>query len=607
MPDPKILDYIKTEQQKGFAKATITTALLKIGWPQPQIDEAFASLNNQTPAAPVNQTPKQTPSQSSNYLPGVKQLFGQAWQIEKNRFKTIGAIMLFPFAFLVIGLIVGLIGIFAKQNLIAIAVVGIAVLFTIVFNICAPIALILTIKYRNEKIGFRQAYTKSVGKAIPLIILSILSGLISLTGLILFIVPAFIFGIWFSMAIYALVSDDAGIIASLKLSKQYVNGKFFAVLYRFIGFSIIIFLLSLLIGLIPVVNLFLAIINLLLFSPLSTIYSYLLYENLKNLNGKPISNQPSKLFVSLILFLLALIAFLLLVVLAYVVPNLIKNYGKPPTSYTNPSTQNYNPTATNTFSTPSPQPKTSLTTQTISDCESSTYEKIRSSNQSQIENAIIAYEKSHGAIPKNIPPVKSPLKEISSDGADICSDLVPAYLSALPEDPCINNGVSITNCSTHYDTGYEVGLVKMGIITAFDVEWASPEIRSENSTNNQLSTPTPEQTSNSALTPACTIDWSNFPPLIITGQPYTFSVTFNSNFGTAMPSVYIYPSGQALYRGSNSSGSNLNSVTVIVNLTGPANGTYTLKPYLDNSSAQGVECNEKTFTVGEQNLPSPTP
>ncbi len=482
MPDQKILDYIKTEEQKGFAKATITTALLKIGWPQTQIDEAFASLNNQTPAAPVSQTPKQTPPQISNYLPGVKQLFGQAWQIEKDRFKTIGAIMLFPFAFLIIGLIVGLIGIFAKQNLIAIAVIGIAALFTIVFNICAPIALILAIKYRHEKIGFRQAYTKSIGKAIPLIILSILSGLIALTGLILFIVPAFIFGIWFSMAIYALVSDDAGIIASLKLSKQYVNGKFFAVLYRFIGFSIIIFLLSLLIGLIPIVNLFLGIINLLVLSPLSTIYSYLLYENLKNLNGKPISNQPSKLFVSLILFLLALIAFLLLLVLAYVIPNLIKNYSKPPTAY---------------------QYKQTLPNKNLNSLPAQTPMPTQSVNPSQI--------------------------------------------------------------------------------------------------------PAPIEATGSAETPTCTIDWSNFPPLIITGQPYTFSVMFNSNFGTAMPSVYIYPGGQALYRDSNSSGSNLNSVTVTVGLTGPTNGTYTLKPYLDNSSAQGVECNEKTFTVGEQNQPSPTP
>jgi hypothetical protein len=242
----------------------------------------------------------------------------------------------------------------------------------------------------------------------------------------------------------------------------------------FIGF------VSLILALIPIVNIFSAFITFLVLFPLVTIYNLVLYENLKNLNGKPISNPPSKLFVFLIMFVFGLIMLCSLVFVAYFVPNLVKNLGEKPTTYQ--YNQNYN---SNNLTTPTPSPAAST-----------------SGGFNQIQQA----------------PSMTP-----------------------------------------------------------------------------------------ALTPACTIDWSNFPPSIVNGGIYTFSVTFNSNFGTAMPSVYIYPDGQSLYRDSNSSGSGLNSVTVNISLTGPASGTYTLKPYLDDSSGKGIECNEKVFTVGGQNLPSPTP
>ena len=255
-----------------------------------------------------------------------------------------------------------------------------------------------------------------------------------------------------------------------------------------IGIGLLIGFINFIVGLIPVVNLFAFLIYPLVTIPLLTISYFVLYEKLRDLNGKPISNQPNKPFISVILFALALIVFLILVVLAYAVPNIIKNYSRQPTSHTIPSTQNNNSTVTNTFPTSPSQFRTSSNTQNISDCTSSTYEKVENKDMTNIQNAVIAYTKNHGMFPKNIPLIGTPEKEISSDGADICSDLIPAYLSALPESPCINNGISITSCSSNYDTGYEVGLEKVGTQTAIVVDWVNPEIRSGNSTNKQSPT-----------------------------------------------------------------------------------------------------------------------
>lgn len=47
--------------------------------------------------------------------------------------------------------------------------------------------------------------------------------------------------------------------------------------------------------------------------------------------------------------------------------------------------------------------------------------------------------------------------EISKSGADICSELVPNYIAALPSDPSnANQGQNIVDCNEAYNTGYSI-------------------------------------------------------------------------------------------------------------------------------------------------------
>ena len=80
----------------------------------------------------------------------------------------------------------------------------------------------------------------------------------------------------------------------------------------------------------------------------------------------------------------------------------------------------------------------------------------------QILNAIGAYSADNkGALPSGI---TTSVQDIKTGGADLCTALVPTYISALPEDPSILNGAAITDCSS-YDSGYSVIQDSAGRVT----------------------------------------------------------------------------------------------------------------------------------------------
>jgi prepilin-type N-terminal cleavage/methylation domain-containing protein len=79
----------------------------------------------------------------------------------------------------------------------------------------------------------------------------------------------------------------------------------------------------------------------------------------------------------------------------------------------------------------------------------------RASDANAILNAIHQFSvDNNGILPTGITATVS---AISDGGADICDDLVPEYIAALPSDPQTNNGENVleADCGS-YNTGYEV-------------------------------------------------------------------------------------------------------------------------------------------------------
>lgn len=91
----------------------------------------------------------------------------------------------------------------------------------------------------------------------------------------------------------------------------------------------------------------------------------------------------------------------------------------------------------------------------------------RKSEVTQILNAIGAYAADNrGALPADISALAADTPAAIADtGADICADLVPNYIPALPQDPLQGTGTAITACGAAYDTGYTVQHDATGRVT----------------------------------------------------------------------------------------------------------------------------------------------
>ena len=79
----------------------------------------------------------------------------------------------------------------------------------------------------------------------------------------------------------------------------------------------------------------------------------------------------------------------------------------------------------------------------------------RRSDVNAILNAIHQYAADNkGSLPTGI---STTLQNIASTAANVCSSVVTQYIAALPSDPkAVNGGVNVTDCTTAYDTEYQV-------------------------------------------------------------------------------------------------------------------------------------------------------
>jgi uncharacterized membrane protein len=101
-------------------------------------------------------------------------------------------------------------------------------------------------------------------------------GIIVTFGAILLIIPAILFGIWYSFTLFLVLDKDIKIGEALKTSKLLVKGKFWKILGRFVVFGTLTFLVTLLLSSVQYVgNLLLSFI-----APLLLLPSYLLYKDL---------------------------------------------------------------------------------------------------------------------------------------------------------------------------------------------------------------------------------------------------------------------------------------------------------------------------------------
>lgn len=99
----------------------------------------------------------------------------------------------------------------------------------------ATLTMIIARMYYNEKFDEKEIYQRAWEKIIPLLWVSILSGLVIFAGTLLFVIPGILFAVWFAFASVVNILEGTKGREALSESKKLVEGKWWSVFWRFIA------------------------------------------------------------------------------------------------------------------------------------------------------------------------------------------------------------------------------------------------------------------------------------------------------------------------------------------------------------------------------------
>lgn len=144
----------------------------------------------------------------------------------------------------------------------------------------------------DQQCDIKQSFVKAKPKAMGHAWLGALTALIVAGGYLLLLVPGIIFSVWFFFAPFILIEEDMRGMDALLKSKAYVRGQCFPVVVRLAA----MWALTILVTCIPFVGQLLA----LFLIPLSFIYSFLVYQDLKAQKDKMTFQSSKKEKISLL-------------------------------------------------------------------------------------------------------------------------------------------------------------------------------------------------------------------------------------------------------------------------------------------------------------------
>lgn len=155
------------------------------------------------------------------------------------------------------------------------------------------LALLFAIKDNEENISVFDCYKRAKKHFLEYWKILLIFITVSVSGLISFVIPGFIFTIWFSLALMVYLVEEIRGVDSLLMSKQYIQGYWTSVFSRLIFLGIFIALMSLpLVILRPLLSGYLyeamLVLTVLVILPIANTYLFLIYGNLRLLKPNTI-------------------------------------------------------------------------------------------------------------------------------------------------------------------------------------------------------------------------------------------------------------------------------------------------------------------------------
>lgn len=247
-------------------------------------------------------------------LIGIRALLQNSWQVYKKEFRVFLGVLA-PAFVMAIG--AGLVG-YLQSSLIGGVVSVIGTVVSLIVNFWVGLSLLYVMKDREGGIGAKEALRNGWRRLISFWWVTFLVFIISMGGYFLFIIPGIILSVWFSFAGYVLVAEDKRGMTALLRSKHLVSGYWWSVFWRFLALGLaglLVWLPFILLGIglgagavllggfggeeqvaksTEVIALIPSVFIQLLFSAFAVAYSYLLYENLRDLKASTLFEEPTK-------------------------------------------------------------------------------------------------------------------------------------------------------------------------------------------------------------------------------------------------------------------------------------------------------------------------
>jgi hypothetical protein len=320
---PELLTYIHTQRAAGFADEQIRTNLLANGWNDAAAREAFAELPpapggqgvaNSGLSQPTLQTATGTEVLAGGELVGITELITSSWQAYREKLQTILLIQLVP---LVATIVFGFLAVMSSngfdmsgsaqvtpESMIGMLVGGLSLSL---FGLLAVSALsvwsmtaMTIVALSKENMTASAAFLAAKHYYWSMALVGFLIYGITMVGLLLAIIPAIIFSIWFALAGCIVVAEKKGGIAALVASRRYVSGRWLAVAGRIIGVGFLVSIVfGIAVGIISTMSeavgeLFQLVGNLLFLTPLLVLLIAQVYTQLKSIKGEVEISVTSK-------------------------------------------------------------------------------------------------------------------------------------------------------------------------------------------------------------------------------------------------------------------------------------------------------------------------
>lgn len=256
-------------------------------------------------------------------LKGTFDLIGESFKIFGKWWKVMILIQLIPG---ILALAFGFISSLLEEGaaigwIIAFIILVIPVIFLGMWGLYSLIVAVARSGQGEEKKGWKNYYGESIKIFWGILGVTILTALATIGGFFLLIVPGFIFGVWFTFAVWVYMEKGkgSGLVNAMRESKRIVKGYFWSIVWRNLVFG---FLISAVI--IPVTFVLLAItvgisaipgmtqpvaefLNGVLQWPvqavatsISLIFTFLLYKNIKGLKEKGKEKQALATWVKVV-------------------------------------------------------------------------------------------------------------------------------------------------------------------------------------------------------------------------------------------------------------------------------------------------------------------